>query len=93
MTIQSPKARFKKLPVAAAGHVDLVVNPNFLTATEYALLEMQYQMGTAPDVGNAAARHWMLEGAIKYRSILLTLAEPEPRPKPITGDNLPNPDA
>lgn len=85
--LESPKKKFQKTPQAKV-HADLVVSPQFQATLDTALLQMQYELGTAPDGTFAAAYWYRIEGARRFMSTLLTLAETPTTPRRNTGDNL-----
>lgn len=90
MKLESPKTRFHKSGHSRA-HSETVSTPAFRAALDAALLQMEYLQGTANDMGNAAAKHFLLEGGRKFSDILLTLAEVENRPESRNVDSLPHP--
>lgn len=85
--LESPKKKFQKTPQAKV-HADLVVSPQFQSTLDAALLQMQYEMGSASDLNTAAANAFRLEGARRFMATLLTLAETPTTPRRNTGDNL-----
>lgn len=86
---ESPKARFLKTPYANK-LLGIVDDPAVIAALDAALLQMQFEAGTANDMSAAAAMHFQLTGARRFINTFLTIAEvPKPQPKP-RGDNLPH---
>lgn len=92
MILKSPKVRFQKSD-RARHHAELMAAPDFQTVLDIALQQLLWDFGTAPEGNTAAARHYMIEGAKRYIDTLTSLADPEQKPKPLPGDNLPYPNA
>jgi hypothetical protein len=88
----APKADFLKSP-SARSHAELVMTPAFRYAVQAAMLQfVSEQPWSEPTDFNTSARNALrLEGARRYLSILLNLAEKEiQRPIHMANDNLPN---
>lgn len=86
---ESPKARFLKTPHANT-LLGIVDDPAVIAGLDAALLQMQYEAGTASDHAAASAMHFQLSGARKFRDFFLTISviqKPQPKPR---GDNLPH---
>lgn len=85
--LENPKKRFLKT-VYAKPVVEITADPAFIAALDAALLQMSWEQGTAKTADSAAAVHWQLTGAYKFRDLLLTIALPEkPHARP-RSDNL-----
>jgi len=88
MPFLTPKERFQKTPAVKA-HAELVHKDEFHQALETALAEMELQM---PAAGVSAATAWdshsRMVGAREFITVLLNLAEPPAKPKPLPRKDL-----
>lgn len=87
--LESPKKRFQ-LTAHAKRVADYLADPAFIAALDAALLQVSWEQGTAKTPDVAAAVHWQLTGAHKFREVLLTLTAIERPPIKPRSDNLPN---
>jgi hypothetical protein len=83
-----PKHEFIQLP-AAKGHRDLVLNANFRTACEKALMQFMLGHNFTNKIEESSANWHRVEGALEFVELLLTLAEETKPPPPKTNYNLP----
>jgi hypothetical protein len=87
--IESPKKRFLQTQHAKR-LFELVVDPSVIAGLDAAMLQMQRELEAARCVETAAALHWQLYGASKFRELFLTIAvQDKPQPQ-MRGDNLPH---
>ena len=68
--------------------VDVIDGEQFQSAACAAMFAMQQQLQGAPDMGNAAAYHWQMEGALRFLSILMNLTVAKPLTPPPSKANL-----
>jgi hypothetical protein len=83
--MQTPKQQFSKHPYHGPFY-DLTASADFLTATNYAMLQLVHELRVSGDTNAAFANSYRIEGAKDFLRILLTLADPPtekgPDPKP-----------
>lgn len=78
----SPKSRFLENQDAVKRHLDLIVNPHFIAASEVALLQLVRETVTGYDKNpqTALAGFHRIEGAYLYLQTLRTLGVSAPLP-------------
>jgi hypothetical protein len=75
----TPKHDFLSDKLRASTHQDVVASPQFKSAAQLALLEMQFRSGFT-NIGEASINYIKLKGAQEFLTILINLGEPdEPR--------------
>lgn len=92
--MNTPKERFQQLSGQCGAFKKFVGTTEFLTACDYALLQLQQEMTpntvvdrpTDPYIGIDA--NAQMQGAKRLIEILKNLHEPPPKPKPIKRDTL-----
>lgn len=73
------RARIREQPGFMKQWPDTVDSHLFHEAVMAAQFELLREMGTAQDAQTAAANAWRMEGVKKFLSILMTLADPDPK--------------
>jgi hypothetical protein len=61
-----------------------------IAGLDASMLQMQWEVGAAKTADIAAALHWQMTGAAKFREVFLSIAimdKPQPQ---MRGDNLPH---
>jgi hypothetical protein len=72
--IKSPKKRFQETPHATR-LAAISGDPGILAGLDASLLQMVWEAGAANTPDAAAALHWQLTGAHKFRDLFLTISE------------------
>lgn len=83
----TPKQDFQKSE-HAKGWPDVVDSRRFHMAAMAAFAQMQVELGHPADMATAAAQRWELEGAKRFLSILMQLAETGVKPQVVTESRL-----
>jgi hypothetical protein len=87
--IESPKKRFLQTQHAKR-LFEMVVDPAVIAGLDASMLQMQWEVGAAKTPEIAAALHWQMTGAAKFREVFLTVSVMD-KPQPsMRGDNLPH---
>lgn len=83
----TPKDSFQKSE-HAKGWPDVMDSRRFHMAAMAAFAQMQMELGHPADMGTAAAQRWELEGAKRFLSILMQLADSNAKPVVSNGARL-----
>lgn len=92
MKPESPKSQYLRNQIVAEEHRKLTANPHIQNAVNFALLQMIWEQGTTANPDAAAQQQFQIEGAKRFATIFLTLADPEKQIKSVDHDNLPHTD-
>ena len=86
--MSSPKQRFQESKEGMVFWSELVAKSTFLRGLDMALLQLQNEMPDSDDPVTAAARFQRLNGAKRFRAILIDLAEVQKEKAPLPDLNL-----
>lgn len=84
----TPKLDFLSDKQRASTHQDIVASPQFKSAAQFALLEMQLNKSEFTNLGDASVAQIKLKGAQQFLSILMNLGEPDEPKRNQTQDGL-----